>query len=338
MAWIHSAILVKGTEAGRLYVNMSRSEDAISALLPVKNGQTYLEELLPNILAMLTSQDELIVVNDGSTDQTQNIIEKYCSQDPRIALVNTSGVGLVSALNLGIQIAKNSWVARFDVDDQYLDNRIAEQRKFLSEDVAVVFSDYQFISEKGNGLGYVYSAVLPTPTVLSLVSSQRTAHPSAIINKEMLDKAGGYHLQDFPAEDLALWLRMSQHGKVISAPLPLLHYTLSGNSISGKNRERQQNKKRELIEGYGSWNSLQDRSIEDFAQTLMSYREISHAPERTLLHIRDLFLVAGLTGRKLPVLRLILKISLPFLLRMFYAALKLFVIVFCRRLFRFFFQ
>lgn len=315
-------------------MNMSRSEDAISALLPVKNGQTYLEELLPNILAMLTSQDELIVVNDGSTDQTQNIIEKYRSQDPRIALINTSGVGLVSALNLGIQIAKNSWVARFDVDDQYSDNRIAEQRKCLSEDVAVVFSDYQFISERGNGLGYVYSAVLPTPTVLSLVSSQRTAHPSAIINKEMLDKAGGYHLQDFPAEDLALWLRMSQLGKMISVPLPLLRYTLSGNSISGQNRNIQQNKKHELIRSFSSWRLLQERSIQEFPQTLSSYRTITHAPERILLHLRDLFLVAKLTKIKIPILRLISVINLLLLLRVIYTAIRLFPIFFWRRLFR----
>ena len=317
----------------------SQSEEmAISALLPVKNGQGYLRELLPNILAMLMEGDELVVINDGSSDQSQHIIKEYQVLDSRINLINTPGLGLVAALNLGIEASKSDWIARFDVDDKYLQNRVEAQRKYLSEDVAIVFSDYQFISETGRGLGYVYSAVLPIPTALSLVSSQRTAHPSSVINRRVLVKAGGYQTQDFPAEDLALWLRMSQHGKVISAPLPLLHYTLSGNSISGKNRERQQNKKRELIEGYGSWNSLQDRSIEDFAQTLMSYREISHAPERTLLHIRDLFLVAGLTGRKLPVLRLILKISLPFLLRMFYAALKLFVIVFCRRLFRFFFQ
>ena len=335
MAWIHSTILIKGTEPGGLVANMSQPEYAISALLPVKDGQTYLAKLLPNILAMLTGQDELIVVNDGSADQTQNIIEKYRSQDPRIALINTSGVGLVSALNLGVQIAKNNWVARFDVDDQYLDIRISEQRKYLSEDVAVVFSDYQFISEKGRGLGYVYSAVLPVPTALSLVSSQRTAHPSALINKKMLDEAGGYRLQDFPAEDLALWLRMSQFGKMMTVPLPLLRYTLSGNSISGQNRNIQQNKKRELIRSFPSWNLLQEKSIKDFSQTLSGYRMVAHAPERILLHLRDLFLVAELTKIKIPILSLLLKLNLFLLLRIVCTTIRLFTTVICRRLFRF---
>ena len=75
MAWIHSAILVKGQEAGGLRAHMSRPEDAISALLPVKNGQIFLEDLLPSILAMLTSGDELIVVNDGSSDNSRELIE-----------------------------------------------------------------------------------------------------------------------------------------------------------------------------------------------------------------------------------------------------------------------
>ena len=335
MASIHSAILVKGTEVGGSLANMSRSDDAVSALLPVKNGQMYLEELLPNILAMLTGQDEFIVVNDGSTDQTQQIIEKYLSQDSRIVLINTPGVGLVSALNHGVQRVKNKWVARFDVDDQYMDIRILEQRKCLNEDIAVVFSDYQFISEKGRGLGYVYSAVLPVPTALSLVSSQRTAHPSALINREMLDKAGGYRLQDFPAEDLALWLRMSRFGKLISVPHPLLRYTVSGNSISGQNRNIQQDKKRQLIRSFSSWHLLQERSIEDFSQTLNSYRMITHAPERILLHLRDLFLVAELTKVRIPILRLILEIKLPMLLRIVCTAIWLFTTVFCRRLFRF---
>jgi glycosyltransferase involved in cell wall biosynthesis len=314
---------------------MSQSDDAVSALLPVKNGQMYLDELLPNILEMLTDQDELIVVNDGSDDQTQSIIEKCLSQDSRVVLINTLGVGLVPALNLGVQIAKNNWVARFDVDDQYLDIRILEQRKCLNKDVAVVFSDYQFISERGTGLGYVYSAVLPIPTALSLISSQRTAHPSALINREMLNKAGGYRLQDFPAEDLALWLRISQFGKMISVPHPLLRYTLSGNSISGQNRSIQQNKKRELIRSFSSWQLLQERSIEDFSQTLSSYRMIAHAPERILLHLSDLFLVAKLTKIRIPIFRLILEITLPMLLRIVCAAIWLFATVFCRRLFRF---
>jgi glycosyltransferase involved in cell wall biosynthesis len=314
---------------------MSHIEDAISALLPVKNGQRYLETLLPNILAMLKEYDELIVVNDGSSDQSQFITEKYRSIDSRVILINTSGIGLVAALNLGISTARNNWVARFDVDDKYLQNRMDEQRKLLRENVSVIFSDYCFISQTDRRLGSIYSAVLPIPTALSLVSGQRTAHPSAVLNRRLLIESGGYQIQDFPAEDLALWLRMSHFGEIISVPLPLLHYTLSNNSISAQNREVQKNKKRELIQSYPSWSSLQVRSITDFEQTLVSYKEVSHTPERILLHLRDIYLVAGLIGGKVPILNLVTKIGFSMSCKIIYAAVKMYFVVFRRRVFRF---
>ena len=314
---------------------MSHIEDAISALLPVKNGQRYLDTLLPNILAMLKEHDELIVVNDGSSDQSQFITEKYRSIDSRVILINTSGIGLVAALNLGISTARNNWVARFDVDDKYLQNRIDEQRKLLRENVSVIFSDYCFISQTDRRLGSIYCAVLPIPTALSLASGQRTAHPSAVVNRRLLIESGGYQIQDFPAEDLALWLRMSHFGEIISVPLPLLHYTLSNNSISAQNREVQNNKKRELIQSYPSWSSLQVRSITDFEQTLMSYKEVSDTPERILLHLRDIYLVAGLIGGKVPILNLVTKIGFSMNCKIIYAAVKMYFVVFRRRVFRF---
>ena len=314
---------------------MSQIEDAISALLPVKNGQQYLETLLPNILAMLKEHDELIVINDGSFDQSRFITEKYRSIDSRVILINTSGIGLVAALNLGISTAKNNWVARFDVDDKYMQNRIDEQRKYLSENVSVIFSDYCFISQTEKRLGSIFSAVLPIPTALSLVSGQRTPHPAAVVNRRLLIESGGYQIQDFPAEDLALWLRMSHFGEIISVPLPLLHYTLSNNSISAQNREVQKNKKRELIQGYPSWSSLQVRSITDFEQTLVSYKEVSHTPERILLHLRDIYLVAGLIGGKMPFLDLVTKVGFSMSCKIIYAAVKMLFVVFRRRVYRF---
>lgn len=239
----HSAILVNGDEREGRQVNMALSNRAISALLPVKNGEIYLDVLLPNILSMLSPGDELVVINDGSSDQTKSIIEKFSASDLRVNLINTPGIGLVNALNLGVESAQHQWIARFDVDDQYPKDRLEEQRKLLSNEVSVIFSDYQFISKRGANLGAIYSAVFPLPTVLSLFSSQRTAHPSALINKELLIKCGGYLEQDYPAEDLALWLRLSEFGEIISVPKTLLLYRLSGASISGQSRQAQLRKK-----------------------------------------------------------------------------------------------
>jgi glycosyltransferase involved in cell wall biosynthesis len=314
---------------------MALSNDSISALLPVKNGEIYLESLLPNILSMLTSDDELVVINDGSSDQTQSIIEGFTESDGRINLINTPGVGLVNALNLGVELAAHKWVARFDVDDKYPINRLDEERKLLNDDVSVIFSDYQFISKRGANLGPVYSAVFPLPTTLSLFSSQRTAHPSALINRRLLLQCGGYLEKDYPAEDLALWLRLSECGKLISVPKKLLLYRLSGASISGQTRQVQLRKKDELISNYGLWSLWQNKCIEFFEETLLSYRSTPNAPERILLHIRDILLVSSQINIKVPYSRLFRQIGIGLSLRMVYSLIKISYFTMLRRLYRF---
>ena len=331
----HSAILVNGDEREGRQVNMALSNHAISALLPVKNGEIYLDVLLPNILSMLSPGDELVVINDGSSDQTKSIIEKFSASDLRVNLINTPGIGLVKALNLGVESAQHQWIARFDVDDQYPKDRLEEERKLLSNEVSVIFSDYQFISKRGANLGAIYSAVFPLPTVLSLFSSQRTAHPSALINKELLIKCGGYLEQDYPAEDLALWLRLSEFGEIISVPKTLLLYRLSGASISGQSRQAQLRKKDELILNFGLWSSWQNQCIEFFDETLSRYKSIPNAPERIFFHMRDLHLVANLVNIKVPYAKFFAKIGLGMSIRMVSSLLKVYYYTILRRLYRF---
>lgn len=314
---------------------MALSNDSISGLLPVKNGEIYLESLLPNILSMLSSSDELVVINDGSSDQTQSIIEKYSESDSRIRLINTPGVGLVNALNLGVESATYPWIARFDVDDKYPKNRLDEERKLLNDDVSVIFSDYQFISKHGANLGTVYSAIFPLPTALSLFSSQRTAHPSALINRKLIIQCSGYSEKDYPAEDLALWLRLSECGKLISIPKKLLLYRLSGASISGQSRQAQLRKKDELISNYGLWPLWQNKCIEFFKETVSGYKSMPNAPERILLHIRDIRVVASQINTKVPYSRLFAQIGFGMSLKMTYSLIKISYYAMLRRLYRF---
>jgi glycosyltransferase involved in cell wall biosynthesis len=273
---------------------MSKVSDhnySISALLPVKNGAPYLETLLPLILEMLEPSDELIVINDGSTDSTEKIILDYKRIDSRLRSVATEGIGLVKSLNLGVSMSKKFWIARFDVDDSYSILRLQRQREKLEFGVSVVFSDYRFLSGSNKGLGTVHSAVYPNPTAISLVSSQRTAHPSAVINRHKLLMAGGYLEEDFPAEDLGLWLRLSHFGKLISVPQTLLSYRLGKNSISSNNRKAQLSKTRVLINDYSNWIPLYQQAQLDFKQTVRDYLALSGGPERVFLHIRELKLI-----------------------------------------------
>lgn len=270
---------------------MSDQNNSISALLPVKNGALFLETLLPLILEMLEPSDELIVINDGSTDSTEKIISDYEKVDSRFRSVSTEGIGLVKSLNLGVSLSNKVWIARFDVDDSYSILRLQRQREKLELGVSVVFSDYRFLSSSNVNLGTVHSAVFPNPTAISLVASQRTAHPSAVINRHNLLMAGGYLEEDFPAEDLGLWLRLSHFGKLISVPHTLLNYRLSKNSISSNNREIQLAKTRELLNDYSNWTLLYRQAQLEFKQTVRDYLLLSGGSERVFLHIRELKII-----------------------------------------------
>jgi len=313
---------------------MSSSNDSISCLLPVKNGEKYLNQLVPSILSMLKDEDDFIIINDGSGDGSGRVIEEFALRDSRIKLINTEGVGLVKALNLGIQTSQNKWIARFDVDDLYSDQRLAVQRELIAEDVSVIFSDYKFKSTSGLSLGVVYSAISPAACALALVSGQRSAHPVALINRRLLLKCGGYKIDDFPVEDLALWLRLSRIGKIVSTPNVLLDYQLSIGSISASSRKIQLSKKADLIRSYDDWPFLVEQLLTNFAQTVVIYKSNPNSSERLFLHIRDLLIAKKFVDFDIKLSRLLASLGVFTIIRLFFVGLKMLGWMFIRRLYR----
>jgi glycosyltransferase involved in cell wall biosynthesis len=184
--------------------------DHLSILLPVKNGEKYIQSSLLNLMKSCRVGDEILVVDDYSIDSTSKIVKQMCGEDSRIKLINNRESGIVGALNLGVYESLNSWVARVDVDDKYDLNRFEIQRANLQANTVGIFSDYDFFSESHNFLGTIPSAIDADAVAVSLIYSQRTAHPSILFSKEAVINAGGYRNEDFPAEDLSLWLRMSR--------------------------------------------------------------------------------------------------------------------------------
>jgi glycosyltransferase involved in cell wall biosynthesis len=314
---------------------MPTRNDSISALLPVKNGQEYLTFLLPSILSMLNQTDDLIVVNDGSTDSSRDLIEEFVRIDSRIKLINTDGVGLVSALNLGVDASEKSWIARFDVDDSYSKTRLDQQRKLAVGNVALIFSDYEFMGRNGKTLGRVYSAISPIATALSLITGQRTAHPVVLINRKLLLKCGGYDKSDFPVEDLALWLKISKFGGIVSVPSLLLYYRLSDNSISAKNRKIQNLKKAQIINDFDSWQTLHTKCLNDFKETISLYETFPHSSQRIFLHLRDLAISGKQTGTHVPFIKLLKILGVMNSVKVAMAGFKISVRAIYRRIYRF---
>jgi glycosyltransferase involved in cell wall biosynthesis len=209
--------------------------------------------------------------------------------DSRINLITTKTPGLVEALNLGILESGNKWIARFDIDDIYEPDRIKHQRVALTEKTVAIFSDYDFFSESHKYLGEIPSAIDANAVSVSLISSQRTAHPSILFNKDAVINAGGYRESDFPAEDLSLWLRMSRLGDLISIPRTLLHYRLSTESITGTRRIEAKEMTRKLLTEIGINQKNIIGLIENFESVIQLYKDHDHSKERELLLLRDLY-------------------------------------------------
>jgi len=266
----------------------------ISGILPVYNGAQYIDESLPKILENLNSSDELVIINNGSTDDSIKMLSRWSNLDSRINLLNLKSPGLVSALNIGIAESNNNWIARFDIDDIYSPERIKLLRNAIKEESVAIFSDYEFISNRNKGIGIVPSAISASAVSVSLISSQRTAHPSVMFSKIAFESIGGYQEIDFPAEDLSLWLKLSRVGELSSIPQKLLQYRLNSGSISAQNKNQITNKTLLLYKSIG----INKKDINDTVASIDSifkeYDQFSHNGLRKVLMLRELMLLKNL--------------------------------------------
>lgn len=265
----------------------------ITLLLPVKNGQFYIQQSILNLSQIAGREDEILVIDDGSTDETFALVKKFSQTDIRIRLIKNSNPGLVNALNLGVKESNNEWIARCDVDDHYYEDRISIQQTYIGPEVSAIFTDYEFVGSDSSELGIMPGAVNAHAVSLSLAKSQRTAHPSVMFRKTAVNDVGGYRTQDFPTEDLSLWLRMAKEGRLISVPKVLLNYRLSKGSVSGTKRKLIQTKSKEIISKIGINNSDYIFVKDNLEQIFSEYDKFSLPARRKLLLLRELFMVSA---------------------------------------------
>jgi glycosyltransferase involved in cell wall biosynthesis len=266
--------------------------------MPIRNGATFLPRSIENISKFLRPIDELIIVNDGSTDETDRILKESFWHEGNFKILNGPGLGLVSALNVGLRECTFDWVARMDVDDISAADRLQRQTELISDQVVAIFSDYSFFSKNFQNMGTVHSAIFPTPMSISLISGQRTAHSSVLLKKSALFQAGGYREEDFPVEDLSLWLRISRLGQIRSVPAPLLQYRIGSKSITAEKATEMFTVKRRLLSEIGLNLPDIDSFISDFDSIRESYRNFPDSTSRIILLYRDFHKLISLLNLK----------------------------------------
>jgi hypothetical protein len=219
-----------------------RKIPAISVVLPVYNGETYVREAVESILVQTFKDFELIIINDGSTDGSGAILRELSGRDPRIVLIERPNGGLVSALNDGIAMARADLIARMDADDVAMPDRFALQlaRMLAEPDLGVLGSFIRIMDSTGRIIRLGEYPVSVEETARFMDHGCPVAHPTVMMRREMLLKVGGYRKLFCHCEDYDLWLRISELGYgIANLPLPLLNYRMHSGNVSAVYRDEQ---------------------------------------------------------------------------------------------------
>ncbi len=185
--------------------------------MPVHNCAQFLREAIESVLNQTFQTFEFIIVNDGSIDETSEILDEYAKKDWRVRIINQPNCGIVVALNRGLKEAKGEWIFRMDGDDISLPNRLWNQIKYLKQNQSIDILSCQYAAIINNKIKYVVKSCKEHTEIRNkLVLHSDILHPGVIYNKNTILKYGGY--KNVPIEDFELWLRIKD--KVIFGNIP----------------------------------------------------------------------------------------------------------------------
>jgi glycosyltransferase involved in cell wall biosynthesis len=204
------------------------STPLVSVLMPVYNAERYVAEAIESILSQTFRDFEFLIVDDGSTDGSRAILEPFAVRDSRIQLVSRPNTGIVAALNEMIGRSRGELLARMDADDISLPHRFESQIGYLNDhpECVMVGSRVQVIDPDGMPLTVMSDALTHEQLVEGLLANrgQLIHHPAVMYRKSVVVDIGGYRDIFDEAEDLDLFLRLAEVGKVVNIEEPLLKY------------------------------------------------------------------------------------------------------------------
>jgi len=201
------------------------SNPKISVILPVYNAEKYLAESIQSILDQSFTNFELIIINDGSVDDSEKIIKSF--NDERIVYVSQTNQGLAATLNRGILMSKASYVARQDNDDISLPDRLKKQLLFFEQhpEYILLGTKAQIMDENGLATGrFHYHPTQSKNIKFALLFNNPFVHSSVMFKKEAVIKCGLYDTNTKFFEDYNLWSKLARIGEVANLNECLLKY------------------------------------------------------------------------------------------------------------------
>lgn len=212
---------------------MRNVKPLVSIIIPVYNSEKYIKQTLQSVLEQTYKEYEVLIINDGSMDNSIKIINHFISEDDRFILVNLEcNKGVSYARNVGISLAKGEYIAFLDSDDIWVYDKLEKQIKIVTsyENHMFVFTATQYIDENGNNYNY-WLKVPKKVTFNELLKQNVISCSSVLINKKLIENIR--MPSDKMHEDYALWLTVLKKG-VIAYGInePLLKYRVLRQSKS----------------------------------------------------------------------------------------------------------
>jgi glycosyltransferase involved in cell wall biosynthesis len=210
----------------------------ISVLMPCYNAAEYIEDAIQSVITQTFRDFEFVIINDGSTDNSVELIKSFT--DERIVLIEQNQQGVAAALNNGLTHARSNLIARFDADDLCFNDRLEKQYRFMTSnpDCIVAGSAADYIDVAGN---YIFTQL---PQAKANKEIQNLSfhicpfiHASVIYRKDLIATIG-YNINAHSFEDHLLWLQLKDKGKMYNMTEPLISVRLNPGSLTMDERKR----------------------------------------------------------------------------------------------------
>ena len=209
----------------------------VSIVMPAFNAESTIRDSIESVQKQTVTDWSLLVIDDGSTDRTAEIVRNLSREDRRICLLTRDHAGLCAALNAGLEAAESDTIARLDADDLWAEQHLERQFSFWAEhrESPIIGTWGSRINVKGERI----SKLIVGPSTLAEYEEQMASgtpifliHSSVLALRRALLDHGGYRDQEHPAEDVHLWTRIAQTAPVLAVPEDLTGYRMSGKGVS----------------------------------------------------------------------------------------------------------
>jgi glycosyltransferase involved in cell wall biosynthesis len=207
----------------------------IAAVVPCYNQAHYLREAIESVLGQTRPPDSVIVVDDGSTDDTPLVVTQFGA---RVRGIRQANAGLAAARNAGIRAAKADWIALLDSDDRWLPGRLEAQTAVVGErsDVGLVHGSYERIGADGELVDTRVHAAGLVLGAHDILERNPIAVCTTLFRREVVDEVGGFDAAARGCEDRDMWIRIAARYPVVAVPELIGQYRIYASSMSSNYR------------------------------------------------------------------------------------------------------